>query len=153
MVVKIGAASFEDMRAHAVQAYPNECCGMLIERGGREEVVRVANIQDELHEKDPEQFPRTARTAYTMGREAAPILLGAERGELKLLLFYHSHPQHDAYFSEEDRKQAFGGWDEPNYPDAGQVVISVYDGEVKDAAAFRWDGNVRDFVKAALDVA
>src|SRR5262245_5920680 len=152
MDVRIDAASFDEIRAHAVEAYPHECCGIIVERNGREEVVRVTNLQDELHEKDPVQFPRTATTAYTMGPEAAPILLAAERGELNLRAFYHSHPEHDAYFSEEDRKQAFGGWEEPNYPGAGQIVISVYGGKVKNAPAFRWNDSARDYVNAELDV-
>lgn len=152
MEVRISAASFAAIKAAALEAYPHECCGIIIERDGREEVVRVTNLQDELHAQDPEQFPRTAKTAYTMGAEAAPVLLAAERGELRLRAFYHSHPEHDAYFSEEDRKQAFGGWDEPNYPDAAQIVISVYGREVKNTAVFRWDGRARDFVDAALAV-
>lgn len=152
MQVRISAANFDDIKAHAVESYPDECCGMIIERDGREEVVRVTNLQDELHAKDPVQFPRTARTAYSMGAEAAPVLLAAERNQVRLRAFYHSHPEHDAYFSEEDRKQAFGGWDEPNYPGAGQIVISVYDREVRNTAAFVWDDRARDFVKAELAV-
>jgi len=152
MEVRLSAASFDAIKAHAVEAYPNECCGMIIERNRCEEVVRVSNLQDELHAKDPAQFPRTAKTAYTMGPEAAPVLLAAERGDLQLRAFYHSHPEHDAYFSEEDRKQAFGGWDAPNYPDAGQIVVSVYDRTVKSVAAFRWDDEARDFVRTDLIV-
>lgn len=152
MDVPINKANFDAITAHARQAYPDECCGIIVERGGREEVVRVTNIQNEMHAKDPDQFPRTARTAYSMGSEAAPVLLAAERGELRLLAFYHSHPEHDAYFSAEDRKQAFGGWDEPNYPDARQIVISVYGGEVKNTAVFVWDEQARDFVDASLTV-
>lgn len=152
MNVRISRDSFERMTAHARECYPDECCGMVVERGGREQVVRVSNIQNEMHAKDPEQFPRTARTAYTMGPDAAPVLLAAERGELHLLAFYHSHPEHDAYFSAEDRKQAFGGWEEPTYPQARQIVISVYGGEVKDTAAFAWDSQRRDYVRVPLTV-
>ncbi len=150
MEVRIDAASFDIIKAHALETYPNECCGMIVERDGIEQVVRVTNLQDELHAKDPEQFPRSAKTAYTMGAEAAPVLLAAERGELHLRAFYHSHPEHDAYFSDEDRKQAFGGWDEPNYPNAGQIVVSVFACEVRNVAAFVWDQSARDFTKADL---
>jgi proteasome lid subunit RPN8/RPN11 len=148
----IGRKNFEQIIEHALETYPNECCGIIVQRNGAEEVVRVTNLQDELHEKDPAQFPRTAATAYTMGPEAAPVLISADRGELRLRAFYHSHPEHDAYFSEEDRKQAFGGWDEPNYPDAGQIVISVYGRKVKRLAAFLWDVQKRDFVEVELQV-
>lgn len=152
MDVRISKATFNAITAHARETYPDECCGIIVERDGREEVVLVTNIQNDMHDKDPEQFPRTARTAYSMGSEAAPVLLAAERGELRLHAFYHSHPEHDAYFSAEDRKQAFGGWDEPNYPDARQIVISVYGGEVKNTAVFVWDEHARDFVDASLTV-
>jgi len=152
MTLAITQASLDAVQAHARETYPNECCGMIVERSGREEVVRVTNIQNELHEQDPVQFPRTAAIAYTMGREAAPILLGAERGELTLRAIYHSHPDHDAYFSAEDRTQAMGGWDEPNYPDAGQIVMSVRQRAVRATKAFTWDAATRDYVEVELTV-
>jgi len=122
---------------------------MLVDRGGVLDVVPVTNVQNEKHAENPEAFPRTAATAYTMGAEAAPILVGHERGDLTLRAFYHSHPQHDAYFSAEDKKQATV-WDEPSYPNAAQIVISVYDREVKAAKAFQWSESDRDFVEIEL---
>lgn len=150
MTLTITQASFETLQAHACDAYPDECCGFVVERAAHEEVVRVANVQDQLHATDPDQYPRTARIAYTMGPEAAPILLGAERGELTLRVFYHSHPDHDAYFSAEDRRQALGGWDEPSYPEAMHLVMSVRDGHAGAVKAFAWDTTARDFVEIPL---
>ena len=152
MTVVLTRASLEAMSAHACAAYPEECCGMVIERDGCEEVVPVPNIQNALHAQDPEQYPRTAAIAYTMGPEAAPVLLAAERGTLRLRAVYHSHPEHDAYFSAEDRIQALGGWDEPNYPDAAQVVVSVRGRVVQAVKAFAWDPAVRDYVDVPLRV-
>ena len=152
MSVAISQANLEYLHAHARESYPEECCGMIVERDGREEVMRVTNIQNELHARDPEQFPRSAAIAYTMGRDAFPVLDAVERGQLRLRAFYHSHPDHDAYFSPEDRKQAMGGWDEPNYPDAAQVVISVRQRQVRATKAFAWDATVRDYVEVGLDV-
>lgn len=151
MNLAIPASIFDEMGRHAVETFPEECCGLLVERGGALEIVRVTNVQNEKHAENPEAFPRTAEIAYTMGPEAAPILVGHERGDLVLRAFYHSHPQHDAYFSDEDKKQATV-WDEPSYPDAAQVVISVYDREVKRAKAFHWNEEVRDFVEIGLQV-
>ena len=135
--------------AHAVASYPEECCGIIIERGGCEEVVRVTNVQNQRHAAG--QSDRDARTAYSMGAEAAPVLIGHDRGELVIRAIYHSHPEHDAYFSAEDRKQATV-WDEPSYPDAGQIVISVYDGAVLAMKAFAWDPAARDFGEVPLVV-
>ena len=152
MSFRLTPASLEALHAYARETYPDECCGMVVERAGDERVVRVTNIQNELHAKDPQQFPRTAAIAYTMGREAAPVLMAAERGELTLRAIYHSHPDHDAYFSAEDRTQALGGWDEPNYPQAAQIVISVRGGEVRATKAFTWDATQGDYVETSLVV-
>lgn len=152
MTFAISPASLDAMQAHARDTYPDECCGLIIERHGQEEVVRVTNLQNQLHAQDPEQFPRTAATAYTMGPEAAPILLAAERGTLTLRAIYHSHPEHDAYFSAEDRTQALGGWEEPNYPQAGQIVLSVRQREVRATKVFVWEAERGDFVEVPLAV-
>ena len=138
------------MHAHAREAYPDECCGMIFERDGREEIVRATNIQNELHAQDPDRFPRTAATGYTMGPEAAPNLIRSERGELRLRAIYHSHPQRDAYFSQEDRKQAFGARGEPIYPQAGYIVMSVRDREVRATKVFVWDAVARDYLEAQI---
>jgi proteasome lid subunit RPN8/RPN11 len=87
-----------------------------------------------------------------MGPDAVPILVGHERGTLTIRAIYHSHPQHAAYFSAEDKMQATV-WDEPSYPDAAQIVVSVIDGTVRDAKAFRWDAAAADFVEVPLEVA
>jgi proteasome lid subunit RPN8/RPN11 len=152
MTLKISQAALDAMQGHARGTYPDECCGMIVERNGCEEVVGVSNVQNERHAEDPEQFPRTARIAYTMGREAVPILLGAERGEVVLRAIYHSHPDHEAYFSAEDREQALGGWNEPNYPHVGQIVMSVRAHEVGATKAFAWDASLRDYAEIPLNV-
>jgi len=149
--VSIRRACFDDMRAHAAAAYPEECCGLLTERDGVQEVVRVTNVQNEMHARDPEQFPRTAATAYLMGPEAAPVLLGVDRGDRKLLAIYHSHPEHDAYFSAEDRLQALGGWDEPTYADAAWIVFSVRQGAACAVKAFLWDAAAADFAEVPVE--
>ena len=150
MTFTIDRASLDAAHAHARDSYPDESCGFLVERNGHIDVVRVSNIQNQLHATDPRQYPRTAAIAYTMGPEAAPILLAAERGELILRAIYHSHPDHDAYFSAEDRQQALGGWDEPNYPQAAQIVISVREGTVRATKAFAWNETARDYVEIPL---
>jgi len=152
MMLTITTLTLAALHAHAREAYPDECCGMVIERNAGQEAIRVTNVQNALHAQDPAQFPRTARMAYTMGPDAAPLLIAAERGELTLRAFYHSHPDHDAYFSAEDRTQALGGWDEPNYPHAVQIVMSVRDGEVGVTKGFAWDQAARDYLEVEIVV-
>ena len=109
-------------------------------------------MQNELHAKDPVQFPTHGAHGIQHGAEAAPILIAAGRGELRLRAFYHSHPDHDAYFSAEDHTQALGGGDEPSYPDAAHIVMSVRNRAVQAIKAFAWDASARDFVEIALTV-
>jgi proteasome lid subunit RPN8/RPN11 len=149
MTCSLPQTILDRLRAHAVETFPEECCGIIVARDGQLAVVRVTNVQNRKHAEHPEQFPRTAATAYTMGPEAAPVLVDHERGRLVIRAIYHSHPQHAAYFSAEDKKQATV-WGEPSYPDAAQIVLSVIDGAVRDAKAFRWDESARDFVEVEL---
>lgn len=151
MTVQLPASIVDEIKSHALQTFPEECCGIVVERGTSKEVIRVTNVQNERHAQDPQSFPRTAATAYSMGPEAAPILLAHDRGDLAIRAFYHSHPQHEAYFSAEDRKQATV-WDEPSYPGAAQVVVSVVDGELRDVKAFRWSDERRDFVEVVIQI-
>ncbi|GBD25436.1 hypothetical protein HRbin30_00755 [bacterium HR30] len=152
-MVTLTDAVWQEIVAHAEATYPEECCGVVIARSGKEEAIRITNIQNLLHARDPETFPRTARTAYSMRyEEVAPLLEEAYRGTVKLVAFYHSHPEHDAYFSAEDRAAAAGWLDDPNYAAAAQVVVSVRDGRVVDAKAFLWNAEHSDFEPVPLVV-
>jgi proteasome lid subunit RPN8/RPN11 len=151
--LRLARAALDDVFAHARATEPDECCGALVARGGRDEVWRFRNVQDELHARDPVAFPRTARTAYALGREDTERLDAAtlgkpESGALKAI--YHSHTKNGAYFSGEDRARAMF-MDDPMYPDAAYLVVSDArtPGEAK---AFRWDESQRDFVEVALEL-
>ena len=146
----ISENNLEEIHRHAQEIYPNECCGIVAGRDGSEEhevLFRCTNIQDKLHKMDPKMYPRDARTAYNIDpRELFRILNQIESGGMTLKTFYHSHPDHDAYFSDEDKKMAlFDG--EPTYPDAKHLVVSVYNNIVKDEAWFGWSTKTRSFEK------
>jgi [CysO sulfur-carrier protein]-S-L-cysteine hydrolase len=146
-VRRISPATLRRIEAHARDAYPAECCGAVVDLvEGRQEVVLFRNVQDEMHRHDPARYPRTARTAYTP--HAGDFMRAHELWERegnRLVAFYHSHPDHDAYFSEEDVLQAtpFG---EPSYPQALQLVVSVYAGVVKTTKAFRWSEAAQSYL-------
>src|SRR5215468_6969185 len=150
-MITITRSTYDDITAHAVEAFPSECCGFIIEQSGVERVVRVSNMQDKLHALDPVTYPRSSAIAYSMGKEQLPILRGHDRGDLVIRAIYHSHPQHDAYFSEEDRRNAAPGG-EPTFPSAGQIVISVYDRVAKGAKAFRWNADKKEYAEVDFEV-
>ena len=148
----LDGAALAEMFVHARETHPDECCGAVIRRDGRDVVVRFTNVQDELHAKDPVNYPRTAATAYTP--KDAELFAAQRAGDApgaRLVVFYHSHAINGSYFSDEDRKKATEPWDEPNYPDVTYVVVS--DARVRDEArAFRWDEAARDYVEVAIEV-
>lgn len=149
-VLVLSETVFATIAEHAVETYPEECCGVVLGGYGGDEVHRLVNIQNMLHATDPETFPRDARIAYTMDpKELETVLEKAEDRGLTFKALYHSHPDHDAYFSAEDKACAtpFG---EPTYPDTAQIVISVMSGNIGRVAVYAWNPDVEDYVETTL---
>ena len=65
--------------------------------------------------------------------------------------FYHSHVDCEAYFSAEDKERAMA-WDEPAYPEAIYLVVSVYGDDPRGSKAFAWDAAQTDFVEVEIAV-
>ncbi|HWO41909.1 MAG TPA: M67 family metallopeptidase [Candidatus Eisenbacteria bacterium] len=148
---RLSGSAWTEICRHAEEAFPEECCGIIVSDGASDQVRPLKNIQNLLHALDPETYPRTAAIAYAMDpQELERTINEAERQGSRLVAFYHSHPQHEAYFSEEDKAFAspFG---EPTFPGAAQLVISVYDRRVKRLAAFLWSEQAKDFVEIPLE--
>lgn len=138
--------------AQAEEEYPNECCGAVLYRADAPDdrlFVPFRNIQDELHAREPERYPRTARTAYAIGVNDY-MRLDSEVGNGYRPVIYHSHIDVGAYFSETDKRIALQGGGEPLYPDAVYVVVSVAQGKVLDAKAFAWDPGRDDFIEVSF---
>ena len=144
-------AALDEMLAHARATHPEECCGAVVDHGGRDTVRRFTNIQNHLHADDPAAFPRGAETAYTPDpKELFAVLRDGEAPGASLKVFYHSHTRVGAYFSGEDRARAMFG-EEPAYPDVTYVVVS--DSRVAgEARAFHWDDAGRDFVEVPVEL-
>jgi [CysO sulfur-carrier protein]-S-L-cysteine hydrolase len=137
----------KDICKHAEETFPEECCGIILTDGTTDYVQRLANIQNQLHALDPQTYPRTAAIAYAMDpKELERVIDHAALNGAKLKAFYHSHPDHKAYFSEEDKAFAspFG---EPTFPETAQIVISIYHREIKDIRAYMWSEEPKDFTE------
>jgi proteasome lid subunit RPN8/RPN11 len=125
MLVMEDALVYE-LRSLAQNAYPRECCGVLLGQriaGTRraEDIFPVENTA-----ADPETSFRLSDQAV-LEAEAAAL----ERG-LEIVGFYHSHPDWEAAPSETDRRYAIPAY---SYP-----ILSVWSGEA---------GALRSFVKTA----
>jgi proteasome lid subunit RPN8/RPN11 len=105
-MLKLSQSDYLSLRRHGEEAYPHECCGVLLGRfddNGAESVtksvsrvVRCGNTRaDSPHNRyqiDPRELIRIQRE----GRERAEDIVG----------FYHSHPDHPAQWSPTDLAEA-----------------------------------------------
>jgi proteasome lid subunit RPN8/RPN11 len=146
----LSSEAWNAISRHAEAEFPDECCGVIFFDGSNDHVQRLRNIQNQLNALDPQTYPRTAVIAYAIDpRELETAIDQAGRSSAKLKAFYHSHPDHDAYFSEEDKAFAcpFG---EPTFPTTAQIVISIYNRAVRVIRAFGWSEEERDFVELPI---
>jgi proteasome lid subunit RPN8/RPN11 len=146
--IEITDEVWQQMLEHAEKHFPQEACGILAGlEGERKGTVFHAcrNIYDEMHAKDPEAYPRTSREAYLIdGVEQKEIFDRVASDGLEVKAIVHSHIDHDAYFSEEDRYVA-APWGEPFFPEISYIVISIWDGKFKEANEFVWNKEKEDF--------
>ena len=136
------AGLMDSILDQARKEYPSECCGLVIEDQGQLSLIPCENLQDAMHAKDPEAFARTSATAYFIDPK---IVMDNEE---KMRCIYHSHPDHGAYFSEEDQL-VVAPFGEPNFPDTSYLVVSVMKGEVAEKNIFIWDESTEQFEPAA----
>jgi proteasome lid subunit RPN8/RPN11/molybdopterin converting factor small subunit len=124
------------MRRHAQQAYPAECCGILV--GARGDPMRVSSVQaaengHASHGRDryqiaPRDILRVERAAQDEGRQ--------------VIGFYHSHPDHPATPSATDAAQA--------WPEYVYVIASVEAGRSKEITAWVFDDARRQFIEQPI---
>ncbi|UCD35428.1 MAG: M67 family metallopeptidase [Nitrospiraceae bacterium] len=143
--MKITRETLDQIHSHALQEYPLECCGIVTGTAAGQTVHRCRNIQNRLHGEDPGRHPRGAQIAYAIDRQEFDGIISSarEKGE-EVIALYHSHPDHGAYFSEEDHaaQTVFG---DPEFPGALQVIVSVMGGTVSDTKCYLWDRDAGAF--------
>ena len=109
---QITAATLAAIIAHAREAAPVECCGILIGRDGSiDDAARAKNLAGSPNRflLDPKDHIEVRRTARGRG--------------LDVIGFYHSHPHSPAWPSPTDIAEAA-------YPDAVQLIVSLEGTEV-----------------------
>lgn len=115
--------------AHARQAHPEECCGLIV---GQDDVVERLLPSDNVSNGDKtNSFEIDARVRFKLIRET---------GERSMLGFYHSHPNGVPYPSDTDKAMVY----EPELI----WVIATLD-EVK---AFRFNEAKQDFDEIPIQV-
>lgn len=150
IAAKLPASILKSIVAQAEKEYPDECCGMILaSKNSPDKLARVRpcrNAQDEYHLKDPENFPRTAKTSYFMEPRELLAVQKEIRGEgLVMRVIYHSHIDAGAYFSEEDKRMALCDG-QPAYPGVDYLVLSIARGKMGGMNLFHWDSARKDFI-------
>jgi proteasome lid subunit RPN8/RPN11 len=123
----------EEVERHAEEAYPRECCGCLLgtREGDRwlvQRVVRTRNLLESSREDRYQMDPADRFRAEELARKSGEAVVG----------FYHSHPDHEVYFSQTDLQSSeeflLGEpWLPPTY---AYLVMSVIEGKRRQQGAF-----------------
>lgn len=129
--------AFEAIAQHVESTYPEEGCGVvLVDAWGALEVRPLANAYDRYHQLDPEQYPRSNRTAYLFEPKAWLKLMNElDEGGKTLKIVFHSHVEVGAYFSKEDETQAVAAG-EPVLPGVLYLVVAVDGGLAREGRLF-----------------
>jgi proteasome lid subunit RPN8/RPN11 len=146
----LNSKTIDEICKHALKTYPEECCGIVTGAGNNQTVHFCRNIQNRLHAEDPQRYPCDARTAYVIERsEFDRIVSTAKNNGEEIEAFYHSHADHEAYFSVTDvEAQTVLG--EPEFPDALHIVVSVINGKIHNIKGFKWEKVKNNFI--AVDI-
>lgn len=125
------------MQQHAIEIFPDECCGFLYgyETDSLRTIVQAIPV---LNSKDGDKRRRF---------EISPLdYMKAEQYALQhnttLLGVYHSHPQHPAIASEHDLKQAM--------PYFSYVILSVIDAKINDIKSWKLNEESMQFDEETL---
>jgi len=132
---------------HLAAALPDEGCAVLL---GREDAVRLVpmvNAQATHHARDPEAFPRSPRSAFSLDPRAwLTVLREADRTGERVVAIAHSHPDGGEGFSAEDRRWAAPGG-QPLLPGVAHLVVAFQGGRPRGARWAVWtDGDFLELV-------
>jgi proteasome lid subunit RPN8/RPN11 len=100
--LRLTQAVYAAIRAHGEQTYPDECCGALLGRidAGGQPAIGGAGWRVEASVPAGNTRTDSAHNRYQIAPlELVKIEREARRQGLEIAGFYHSHPDHPAYWS------------------------------------------------------
>ena len=105
----------DSIESHAVLSYPEECCGFLFgtENPSEIQIIRAESVSNERAGSRTHRYLMTPNQFLKAEKQA-------EKWDCQLLGGYHSHPDHEAYFSKKDREDAVP----PELIDKGYIYIA-----------------------------
>ncbi len=157
--LRITRSTMDDIERAGREAYgrDEEACGylegplsdpLLCDRA-----VVLENLANKYHEVDPEGHPRTGREYFKInGRKFEKAILGAGDNGRAVKVFFHSHLDCGAYFSEEDAaSMTMGGEAGPAYS-LSYLVTAVDEGKATDHRLFIYNEETQTFDEAPFEI-
>jgi proteasome lid subunit RPN8/RPN11 len=136
-MIQIPKESLDTMITWVQEGYPFECCGILGGKADKNEVVSVLPAKNLNEDRKKDRYlmnPADIVKAEKAFRDSKHDILG----------YYHSHPDHGAYFSETDRAN---GWPEYFY-----IVFSVMKGKVEEYKCWRMNKKTEQFEEEEIKI-
>jgi proteasome lid subunit RPN8/RPN11 len=127
-MIVIEQKPLEEMHQDALQSFPDECCGFFLgKETGEERAVTNILVVNNSKEGDKRRRFEISPKDYLNAERFA------DENKLQLLGVYHSHPNHPAIPSENDRVAA--------QPYFSYIIISVKENEIADIRSWQLNGN------------
>lgn len=131
-MLKIGKSALDHLRAHGEQAYPHECCGVLLGQDNDGERIATSAVSCGNTRTD------SPGNRYNIDpKDLIRIQLDAREDGLDILGFYHSHPDHPAQWSATDLAEA-------HWLGCSYVITSVNRGRAELTNSFLLTGDTED---------
>jgi len=127
------------IRAHGAETYPQECCGALLGHDGEtgREVTALLPLVNRNEDSPRNRFSVTAEDVLVAEQ-------AARKKGLKVLGWYHSHPDHPARPSEYDREYA--------WPWYSYIIVSVKKGAAKEMSSWQLADDRLGFSEEKIEV-
>jgi proteasome lid subunit RPN8/RPN11 len=133
----------QQIEGEGSQAYPNECCGIIIGRDVSDGACTrriVERLEPMANVFDPQQ----QRRRFAVDPLALMRAEKSAAAEERLVLgFYHSHPDHPARPSEFDREHA--------WPFYSYVIVSIAQGAAVDMTSWILDDQTETFSRQEIE--
>jgi proteasome lid subunit RPN8/RPN11 len=128
-VIAIPGGCISRIVAAAQQAYPEECCGLLIGRRMTADDLRVTAVAESTN-----VAPALRNRRFEVDPALRLALMRALRGSDETIVgHYHSHPDGRAEPSAHDAAMAFE-------PDLLWLIVAAAAGGIGDVRCWSWDG-------------
>lgn len=135
--IRASLEQIKQIRLHAENTYPEECCGLLLGRiNDRDKlIVEIRQTENSWELGLAELLPIKTGNKQNRFSIAPEILLKVQKEardrNLSIIGIYHSHPDHPAIPSEYDRAIA---WQQYSY-----IIVSVQQGRAQDIRSWTLD--------------